>query len=434
MGPVKIGLVGTFDVANYGDCLFPVVYMHLLEQRLKGLEFTFYSPFARSAQIMDYGPVKALPATVSDVAFGEDALILCGGETLWLGHSSGTFNFPRSTLSAYARLWFGPSIASSKGEVDFYVQSVGMPRADLEAPDAIADALRGATMVSVRDEVTASRLRREFPVEVDPVFALSNVKERSDWEAEARKYLPDGFVPGGYLAAHVSMQYLTDGLSQWCEQVAQASNHNDLPILLVPVCHFMDDRNTLEQARTILISLGIAQERVCLPPMASKDVVATAALLGMSGGVITSSLHACVTAVSFGVPFAGFVGNGKADGKHRQTLLAAGVDYGMAMKIEDLAKTFASSAGQDCGARQARAIERAMAGFETLATGLEQDQRCSKPLAQDTIDAVLLHDTAPTQNLRSEFKRTILRWANKSELLASLLLARRRARVRRKTA
>ena len=432
--PKKIGFVGTFDVANYGDCLFPVVYKHLLEERIDGLEFSYYSPLAQSAQIMDYGPIKPLPEKLSNITFDEDALILCGGETLWLGHSAGTFNFPSSTLSAFARLWLGPTLAASKGDTDFYVHCVGMPHAQLEAPGAIAQALSSATKVCVRDEVTAKRLGHHFPVKVDPVFALSTMKSAEEWGAELKKWLPDGYTPGNYLAAHISSPYLVNDLRDWCEQVAAVAKNNGMPILMVPVCHFMDDRHTLETARSILIELGIDEARVHLPPYESKDIIATAALLGMSGGVITSSLHACVTAASFGAPFAGYVGKGKGNGKHRQTLLAAGIDYGMAMDIPDISRTFADALQQDRDASRKEAISRGLVGFEELAESLKVRRGSPKVLTQAAIDAVLLHDTAPTRDLRFETKRTILRFAKKSAFLAGLLTARRRARMRQGTA
>lgn len=431
--PSKIGFVGTFDVANYGDCLFPVVYRHLLEERLEGLEFSYYSPLAQSAGIMDYGPIQALPATLSEIDFSEDALILCGGETLWFGHSSGTFNFPATTLSAFTRLWLAPTIAAHRGQSDFYVHCVGMPHAHLEAPVEIAEALESATQVFARDEVTARRLGDRFEVKVDPVFALSTMKSGQDWETEARRWLPLGYGPGGYIAAHVSASYLKNDLRDWCEQVAAVATSVDMPVLLVPVCHFMDDRNTLETAREILTTLGLDASSVHLPPLASKDIIATASLLGLSGGVITSSLHALVTATSFGVPFCGYVGEGKGNGKHRQSLRAAGVEYGMAMDLKGISATFAASLAADRRASRDEAIKRGLAGFASLAEGLQQKRGAAKPLAQTTIDAVLRHDTAPTKDLRSEAKRTILRWAKKSDLLSGLLIARRRARVRRGT-
>lgn len=429
----KIGFVGTFDVANYGDCLFPVVYMHLLQERLSGLDFTFYSPLARSAEIMDYGPIKPLPETLSQIDFDEDALILCGGETLWVGHSSGTFNFPASTLSAFARLWLAPTVATARGLTDFHVHCVGMPHAQLEAPGAIADALASASRVCVRDEVTARRLGNRFPVEVDPVFALSTMKSAEGWQCELRKWLPDGFEAGGYLAAHISAPYLASDLRAWCAQVVAVAKRFDMSILMVPVCHFMDDRHTLETARAMLIELGVSAKDVHLAPAASKDIIATAALLGMSGGVITSSLHACVTAASFGTAFAGYVGKGKGNGKHRQTLLAAGIDYGMSMDIPDIEATFANSHAQDRQASRSEAITRAVVGFEGLVKALWARQGPAQKLSQATIDAVVNHDTAPTRHLRSEVKRTILRWAKKSDILAGMLTARRRTRVRRGT-
>lgn len=426
----KIGFVGTFEVANYGDCLFPVVYMHLLQERLDGLKFSFHSPLAQSAGIMDYGPIKALPDKVSNIDFDVDALILCGGETLWFGHSSGTFNFPSSTMSAYTRLWLGPTIAASRGIADFYVHCVGMPHAQLDAPAVIAEALSSATKVCVRDEVTARRLGNRFPVKVDPVFALSTLKSSEDWEAELEKWLPPSYASGSYIAAHISSPYLNHDLRDWCEQVAQIAKHQEMPVLLVPVCHFMDDRHTLETARKVLIELGLDAEEVQLPPLESKDVIATAAMLGMSAGVITSSLHACVTAASFGVSFAGYVGKGKGNGKHRQTLLAAGVDYGMSMDISNISETFSHALKQDRQSSRNEAITRALRGFDELVQELQTKRDLPSTLSQTTIDAVLLHDTAPTRDLRFEAKRTILRLANKSTFLAGLLTERRRTRMR----
>lgn len=431
LAPRKIGCVGTFDVANYGDCLFPAVYMHLLKERIPALEFSFYSPLPKSAGIMDYGPIKALPERLNDVAFDEDVLILCGGETLWFGHSSGTFNFPASTLSAFTRLWLAPTLAASRGDVDFYVHSVGMPHAQRETPDAIGRALLSATGVSVRDAVTAQRLGNRFPVEVDPVFALSTIKTADQWSAELHNWLPDGYAAQGYLAAHISAPYLVNDLDDWCRQVAAAAEQGGLPILLVPVCHFMDDRHTLEMAREILIAQGVDEDSVKLPPYESKDILATAALLGMSGGVITSSLHACVTAASFGAPFTCYVGKGQSNGKHRQTLLAAGIEYGMADDLPSIAKTFAYSAAQDREASRQTAIGEALSGLQRLIDDLAQYPARSRELAAETVEAVLIHDKAPTRGLRSEAKRTILRWIKKSDFLTQLLEESRRTKLRR---
>ena len=105
----------------------------------------------------------------------------------------------------------------------------------------------------------------------------------------------------------------------------------------------------------------------------------------------------------------------------------------MAMDLSDIPTTFAASLAADRQTSRDEAIKRGLAGFAALTEGLQQKRGAAKPLAQTTIDAVLRHDTAPTKDLRSEAKRTILRWAKKSDLLSGLLTTRRRARVRRGT-
>lgn len=427
----KIGLVGTFDVANYGDCLFPYVYMHLLQERMSAAEFSVYSPMAQSAGIMDYGPIRPLPSKLTSVDFPEDALILCGGETIWLGHSAGTFNFPASTLSAYARLWLAPTVAASQGTTDFYVHSVGMPNVHQDAPDQIGEALSYATAVSVRDAVTAARLGGRFPVEVDPVFALSTLMTSPEWEAEALKWLPDNYEIGRYIVAHISAPYLINDLGEWCDQVVQTAKQTAVPVLLVPICHFMDDRRTLQTARELLIRKGLDENQIQLAPLDSKDIISTAAMLGMSAGVITSSLHACVTAVSFGLPFAGYVGKGKAEGKHRQTLMAAGIDFGMAMTIREICDKFSESIAQDRENNRKAAITAALEAFDSLAKSLERQKGLTKSLSQDTVEKLLLLDLAPTKNWKAEFKRTVLRWVRKSDVCAEILNVRLQARVRR---
>ncbi len=425
-----IGFVGTFDVANYGDCLFPIVYAQMIEDELGACDFSYYSPFAQAAPIHDYGPIKPLPDTLRSVAFQEDVLILCGGETLDLGHSSGTFNFPASKLSANARLWFAPTVAASRGEIVFYVHSVGMPPADAAPRPDIEKALLSATKVSVRDEVTARRLGNSFPVEVDPVFALSTMKSIEMWEEEARQWLPDHYSKASYLSAHISAPYLeTADLRAWCDQIAGISRQFDLPVMLVPVCHFMNDRMTLGAARDILISLGIDEQRVALAPEGSANVIATAALIGQSVGLVTSSLHASVTAASFGLPFASFTGRGKAVGKHRQTLLAAGIDYGIATSISDLSSTFVHASKEDTLAARDEAIARARRGFQPLLRALRNPTPRVMPMADETIAAVLVADREKTKDWRFEAKRLILRILGRSRLAGRLLAARRRNRI-----
>lgn len=428
--PLRIGLIGTFDVANYGDCLFPVVYEALVGRTRSDCKFTYYSPLARDVSIRDYGPVKSLPETMNDIHFDEDVLILCGGETLDLGHSSGTFNFPSSTLGANARLWLAPTVAASRGDVAFYVHCVGMPPADGAPRPEIAEALKSATRVSLRDAVSAQRLGDIFPVETDPVFALSDLKTDGEWQEEAARWLPEGYATDGYLAAHVSAPYLEPGaLGRWCGEVASIARQQNLPILLVPVCHFMDDRLTLTAARKLLLELGFDKSRVVLAPDGSENIIATAAILGKSAGVVTSSLHATVTAVSFGKPFATLVGTGRSNSKHRQTLLTVGIDYGMALEIENLVAVYAHALEQDGNRARKEAVELAKRDFAPVLQLLEAPERQTRLIPAKALERVLERDRKGTQDFRFEAKRRVLRMMNRFKPTAKLLTMRRQRRL-----
>ena len=438
IGRTKIGFVGTFEVANYGDCLFPVVYKRLLEKRIPDCEFHYYSPRPGMSPLGHYGPVKALPATLDELHFDADTLIQCGGETLALGHSPGTYNFPASTLSAFARMWLGPTVAAARGDVNFYVHSVGMPTTDLRPKSAIARGLSYASRVSLRDKVSAMRLDGSFPVEVDPMFALSMCSTPEEWEAKAASFLPNGFEPQQYLCAHISAPYLALGLRPWCEEIAKAHRASQLPILLLPICHFLWDRETLEAARSMLIGMGVADAMIQFPEPGSEEVLATASLIGNSAGIITTSLHALVSAVSFGVPFAGFGGEGKVDGKHRQTLAVAGVEHGVTAHMQDLADTIEHSLSKDHLQTRDTAIARALAGLDALVADIlsQQNGMASKPMPMppEVIEEVLAADRQPTLNRRWEIKRGLLRFIKRLPAAEKALATRRRSRLLRDVA
>ncbi|MFM9195652.1 MAG: hypothetical protein ACKOWG_07925, partial [Planctomycetia bacterium] len=50
----QVGIVGTFDVENYGDLLFPLIARAMLERRLGPVDLVAFSPNARSAPVWPY--------------------------------------------------------------------------------------------------------------------------------------------------------------------------------------------------------------------------------------------------------------------------------------------------------------------------------------------------------------------------------------------
>ena len=172
-----------------------------------------------------------------------------------------------------------------------------------------------------------------------------------------------------------------------------------------------------------------AKAKVKLPLAGHEHVIATAALIGNADAMITTSLHALVTAVSFAVPFAGFGGLGKADGKHRQTLKAAGSDFGIAPAIADIAVTLADCRDRDLAAHQAIAIKRAHESFEPLVAALNAAPSPANPLSQELLDQLIAIDRKPTRDRVYETKRIVSRLLKRLPLVDSALAARRLAKL-----
>lgn len=75
--PLRIGIVGTFDVANYGDLLFPIIAEAELTMRLGPIEMIPLSYHARVPPAWPYQvtSVTELPQLIG----GLDALLVGGG-------------------------------------------------------------------------------------------------------------------------------------------------------------------------------------------------------------------------------------------------------------------------------------------------------------------------------------------------------------------
>ena len=367
---MKIGLIGTFDVENFGDCMFPELYAHLLKERLgQEVEIALYSPAAKAAEILSFDRVEALPDQLSTGALAgldADRLILIGGETVGHGHGPGTFNYPRETLSAYLRLWLTPILAA-RGQglrPDFFAaHCVGARKMPEAVNRAVADCLAAADRVRFRDRFSAEWIRSgevAFETDIDPMFLIDGLCSREDWARRAAAHLPEGIAPEGYLAAQRSLGYGGNDLGAWARAVAKIARPRDLPVVLVPICHFMEDERGLAAARRLLEAEGV---RVHLA-RGLLNVKDTAALVGMSAGYVGSSLHGAVTAVAFARPLA--VLGHAPDGKHEGTLRSVELPGLVAVESGDLPARFDASEALDRDAARTRAQARARASADGL--------------------------------------------------------------------
>jgi len=412
---VNIGLIGTFDVNNFGDCLFPELYAHLLTQAEPDVALSFYSPTDQKAAIYSFDTLKALPAHLDAVdTFTEDALVLVGGETVGLGHSSGTYNYPRASLSSYLRLWMAPMMAAldPKSATRFFAaHCVGAIKMPPEHNALVAQAMGGAGYASFRDAFSVSWIQSgetTFDREVDPMFLIDDLRSAADWRALAQDHLPAQFLEDGYIAAQISLGYGNNDLRAWCDAVTEIAKTQNKHVLLLPICHFLGDEEVLSKALPHLQAAGVTAHLA----KGLLNVKATAALLGCSDGYIGSSLHGAVSAVAFAKPLA--VLGHSMDGKHEGSLRNVGINGAVCITPADLVGCFATTAAMDMGKARAHAQGMARKSFDRFLTALRATNTQSadrQDQARKAAQALVHFETTQHGAFSAyEIKRHILRW------------------------
>ena len=165
IGPVvslfmtRIGIVGTFDVMNFGDLLFPLLAEHELRERLGDATVTAYShrELAPPAWPYPVRPLERLPHELDTL----DLLLVGGGHIV---------RFDKDVAPGYGSTspdvhhptgyWLTPTLVAGAAGVPVAWNAVG---ASSGTPDwarpLLAAALDLASYVSVRDEPSARELR-----------------------------------------------------------------------------------------------------------------------------------------------------------------------------------------------------------------------------------------------------------------------------------
>lgn len=167
----RIGIWGTFDLANFGDLLFPRIFAHELERRLPTAELRVFSPLGHDHPVTMDGGFLAEPLgpwsaeTTARLAAELDLVAIGGGEIV---HTQDElfdryYGIDREEARRLAPSAFFIDGLGPENELRCPVvwHAVGVPF-DLDESDArrVVDALRDRPYVAVRDELSKERLVR----------------------------------------------------------------------------------------------------------------------------------------------------------------------------------------------------------------------------------------------------------------------------------
>jgi polysaccharide pyruvyl transferase WcaK-like protein/SAM-dependent methyltransferase len=296
-GPAfRVGLFGTFEVANYGDLLFPAIFRRMAAKRFPNLDLRLYSPDAGTFAF-DNTPIEAVHR-LSDSANDLDALVFGGGEIARFDPAAWVKN-PHS-LSGYADLAILPALLANANGIPFAWNAPGIPPGlTHEESNVLAATARQARYLAVRDERSAQELAEHkiaARVVPDSGFLLADAYPRQDLTDIHRELTAEFALPQRYLTAHLSPATADpDEFQTAASALARLARSEHANVLLLPLGPLHGEIAVLQT-----MAARHPNELTCL--QGNLHPLEWAAILAHSVLHVGSGLHGNITAYSYGVP------------------------------------------------------------------------------------------------------------------------------------
>ncbi len=285
----RIGIVGTFDVRNYGDLLFPLIAEAELRQRLGAVKI---HPYSYHAQVRpdwpyDVRSVTDLPETVA----GLDAMLIGGGFIIRFDREvAPDYEPPATWIHHPTGYWLTPALMALQRGIPVVWNAPGMHLNEVPrwARPLLRLALDRSSYVAVRDEpsrATLAQMVEDDRIKVVPDTGFGVAKLLP---AEASPELKRLWSAAGIKGPYVLVQ-AADSMSWFPRFVSEnARVLSGLQFVAVPIGPILGD-----DATNLPGFIG-------LPTW--PDPLLLAELISHASAVVGHSYHLAVTALTCGVP------------------------------------------------------------------------------------------------------------------------------------
>ena len=338
-----IGHLGTFDVENYGDLLYPIIFRHLLKTKDPNLHVQHYSLLGGVAPNEAGFGTESIRSLFRNGHAAPRTLVIGGGDLLrtdWdlmarhygrssrlslkrLRHSIGTNaavgymlskNLPRVELGSFYASQFrarwmdypaaGPFLIHPKTLPErsavAYV-SCGVPHEfPSDQVDQVREALEHVSFIAVRDEQSAEKLSRagidcQLRVAPDLTVTLSDQFDRRELSARGRKILSRfGVREDLPVLCFQSQPYPGFIEGEILHELRRYQERCNVEVVALPLGYCHGDHEFLQslakQANGIVKYADVHSIFDMLAIIAASDVF------------VGTSLHGNITAFSFGIP------------------------------------------------------------------------------------------------------------------------------------
>jgi len=312
---MRVAQVGTFDLDNLGDLLFPLVFERLLAELADELRIpidcTCFSPQGMRAGELYRDQRASLPLEQLESIDAEtpfDLIFIGGGDIIRDDDTSlAPIYGPKGSRIAFSHL-SSPIKAADRRLV---LLMPGVPFSLSPPFNAfLSNSFRRLRFAAVRDRFSAARLAEIVPPDVrlavlpDMVSAISHFYPRMDLLASENSLVTPALQESGYICFQAPLAACTD-VNGTGEALRQLEHRTGLPVVLVEIGKCMGDDRLVTQL-TKRFSFAVARP----PDAAGADdtLLQKVAVIAGSRGFIGTSLHGVILAHAYGVPHFCFSG------------------------------------------------------------------------------------------------------------------------------
>lgn len=297
----SVFLAGTFDVANYGDLLFPLIASARLSAA--GIDVIPVSPTATRPAFADAMAPVAADRMLEDRTLDPHGVLVGGGYIVMTQRATGLPRYETAGVAdeAYPALWIGAALAAAVRDIPLVWNAPGapLPFSSRRRNELIVPALHACDYPSVRDAQSARMFGSvdvDWSVVPDTALDLARIWSHAELADLHRARLVDRGLPPDTrtLAIHVRSRALGDARELAAQIDGLAAQHGLFPLLVVLGAELGDG----PVARRISAEMSVAHQVVDDAP----SLCDLAAVIAGSAVYIGGSFHGYVTAAAYGTP------------------------------------------------------------------------------------------------------------------------------------
>lgn len=301
MKEYKIAQIGSFDVENYGDLLFPDVLEKCLSKRIKIMDIYLFSPNGGNKPFSNKKvyPIKDLEKIIKEKMF--DVIIIGGGDIIRLDKVV-TSKYDFSYETAYS-FWQIPIMLANKYNIKVVFNAPGVPYAFNSSQLVFNELLLDmVNYISVRDVKSKEHLGKKYQnkcfVVPDTINIISEIYQKEELINNKKKLIKDKTIPklNDYIIFQTKIisenhNLYTDKIKELLKYITDIDGKD---VLLMPIGYVHNDIDFCSKfADNTNKKIHILKNK--LSPYDMLSVIAS------SSGFIGTSLHGLITSNAYDV-------------------------------------------------------------------------------------------------------------------------------------